>query len=1058
MAMGKVTNSNDDCHYHAQAVAVAKTATVRSCVSAPSTSSHRGWGHRRRRSRSHRCHFRLFRFLLALSFVVLLQSSKLMLIELSTNPSPLLLLTVSVKLPSLPSVVLAEESRSTAGEDVLGRSHRKKERKRSKTENDDKKRFDGRGHLMQGQRLFQLGNYNRAAFHFWQAVLLHSNKNIDKNNNNGSTRKSNEQYSVDEAFTPFLQCYHIQHKLVDGFVFIAAEGFARGQVDMGKMYLEQALERNGEHDAALRLKDLSTAFDGGFHASNVDVVGLTNRLLEIRNEVDISGIIVSDEDVDPDSSFDDDSGNNKSRSRSIGSSRHDDEETNRSHHDPYGNQSAKPKINPENFTPTLFRKSPEEIYNIGTHYFNTKNLVQAAQIFELSCQKSDYKLSVACTNAAYIRTNLCDWGYLGRGFERDMKIVELVTQREAELYRSVQYSDDLDEDYYSIYGHDSNDEERIRALQTMRAAGISYSNDYRQQYPGIIHWKRSTSVHPHMMLGYPLDNSKSILKRYVSESTAGMDELRARLQDDGTIADRPTDLPYSVAEMRETFAKKSEEHQLRHEEDGTPLPPIKVGFVASGFNSKAVLFLSHDLFRFFDPDIVEIHIFSTGSPDHPQFIQQTMRGVDWRQRVIDSVDYFHDVRDFNGDHISLARFIHEKEIQILIEWDGYARQGERAMGLMALRPCPVQILHQEFLGTSGAQYIDYIVTDKVVSPIRLEGLYTEKFLYLPHHFFSKGHAVQKEVVPPALEYVPKDSSLSAFRLGVGSPQENACLSSNPLGTSDANGEVSFVYCNFNKFLKNNPETMRSWIHILQNVPNSILCLLENPTEGIPNLRKFVNEVTAEESYGGDNYGHDSTTLNINTRIHFIPWEKNPFDHQQRSHSLCNAMLDSHPYNGHTTAQDALYAGVPIVTRSDGDDMASRVTTSSNVILGLEELNAYNGIEEYEKIAIRLGKDKDFFQSVRTKLIESCLQTNPMHPYWDVPRYVKNFERGLMMVWENFLMGEDMDHVEVQDNEGFTGGTMVNDLVRRENKRKEVKKIRKLVVLDDYNINNDEGEL
>ena len=275
--------------------------------------------------------------------------------------------------------------------------------------------------------------------------------------------------------------------------------------------------------------------------------------------------------------------------------------------------------------------------------------------------------------------------------------------------------------------------------------------------------------------------------------------------------------------------------------------------------------------------------------------------------------------------------------------------------------------------TSGAQYFDYIVTDKVVSPLRLEGLYTEKFLYLPNHFFSKGHAVQKEVIPPQLEYVPKGKG-AAFQIGVGTPQENACLSSSPLETNDYDDEqeVSFVYCNFNKFLKNNPETMRSWIRILQEVPNSILCLLENPPEGVPNLRKFVTEVTDDMS-------------NLNDRIHFLPWEKNPFDHQQRSYSLCNVMLDSHPYNGHTTAQDSLYAGVPIVTRSDGDDMSSRVSTSANVVLGLEELNAPSGSEEYENLAIRLGTDETWFSSIRAKLMETCLRKDPMHPYWDVPR-------------------------------------------------------------------------
>ena len=183
----------------------------------------------------------------------------------------------------------------------------------------------------------------------------------------------------------------------------------------------------------------------------------------------------------------------------------------------------------------------------------------------------------------------------------------------------------------------------------------------------------------------------------------------------------------------------------------------------------------------------------------------------------------------------------------------------------------------------------------------------------------------------------------------------------------------------------------------------------------------------EASSGGDD------SADLNDRIHFLPWENNPFDHQRRSYSLCNAMLDSYPYNGHTTAQDALYAGVPLITRSDGDDMSSRVSTSANIVLGLEEMNAYRGIEEYETIAIRLGTDKDWFASIRTKLIETCQQKNPMHPYWDVPRYVNNFQNGLKAIWDNFLAGNEMEVKEEGEQ-----GTMETEIVAREEKRKNAK--------------------
>lgn len=134
------------------------------------------------------------------------------------------------------------------------------------------------------------------------------------------------------------------------------------------------------------------------------------------------------------------------------------------------------------------------------------------------------------------------------------------------------------------------------------------------------------------------------------------------------------------------------------------------------------------------------------------------------------------------------------------------------------------------------------------------------------------------------------------------------------------------------------------------------------------------------------------------------------------------MLDSYPYNGHTVAQDALYGGVPIVTRSDGDDMSSRVSTSANLVLGLEELNAYDGPRQYEDIAIELGRNSSKLEALRNKLVGTALQRNPMHPYWDVPRYVKNFETGLTIAFERYLTGEPPSHIMIEETEEARRGT------------------------------------
>jgi len=756
---------------------------------------------------------------------------------------------------------------------------------------------DGPESMTEGQRLFDLGEYDRAALYFWRAILFQGNHA--------------NAYTVEEAFSNFMNCYVIQDRTTDGFVYIARESMHRGQKEMAAQYLQQALQMDPMHPEARILLD---KLEGKSSSSTTTAT----------TAIDPDEVIYKNR-----------KGNNKFQA-------------------PYGSAESQ---NP------LEGKSPEDLYEYGATLFSRRNYEHCADIFELSCLRSNLQLGPACSNAIYCRMMIMDWGFNGTGFDNDMDRLQMITEQEVAMYR-----------------HGSLDD---------------------------FAWNRAASVHPHMMLGYPLP---PMLKRYVAESVAFMDEAMARIKDvDGTLNPLPDDMPFEHLSRRKDYITEAAEPGFK----------LKVGFVSSGFNSKAVLYLSQDIFRFYDRSKIEMHIFSLGPPDHDNFIRIGMRGVDWRVRVANNVDYFHDIENLKDNHIEMARYIHKEGIHILMEWDGYARQGERAQGLMALRPAPVQILHQEYLGTSGAKYVDYIFSDKITSPPESAGLYTEKLIYLPNHFFSKGHAVQKEVVPPRHEYTPRKNP---YEIGHGSPQANRCM---------ANGiaEPTFVFCNFNKFLKNNPETMRSWLRILKETPGSILCLLENPQTGLVYLKRFVHEASGDPTTFTDpSTGKTQPDFipkdgdKLNNRIFYLPWERNPFDHQRRNHDFCNVMLDSHPYNGHTVAQDALYAGVPIVTRSDGEDMSSRVTTSANKVLGLDELNAYGGPNHYEDIAIGLATNPTKFHEIRTKLVNTALQRNPMHPYWDAARYTRNLENGLYQAWDRFLSGQDPEEITVVESEQISRGT------------------------------------
>ncbi|EJK60839.1 hypothetical protein THAOC_18747, partial [Thalassiosira oceanica] len=490
---------------------------------------------------------------------------------------------------------------------------------------------DGYSTFREGLRLFQLEEFRDAAQFFWRAVLLH-----DKDQSNAGL------YSVDEAFLPFLKCHMKIDALTDGLLFIAAESYLRGQEEMGDTYLAQTLERDANNLNGLELKNiisdsrrsnigggaatLSRLVDGvDMSSGSVPNARRLTKIKEIRDRVDISNPV-----------------NKKSHLE-----KHQVIET----VDDFWSQFM---VEDSTSSDDVADHSPEELYNLATTHFNAGNLVLAEQRFEQSCVKSGYKLSVACTTAVYIRTNLCMWGRRGSRFDNDMKIIAQVTEAEAKMYRSIESKPDPDQ---------------------IRDAGLGHHALHNGRGRSIIYWQRGTSVHPHMMLGYPLPLEQSILKRYAAESMASLDEIRARFADN-RVADRPSGLPYDVGAMREKFVDQHSEQLARGVSE-----PIKVGFVACSFNSKAVLYLSHDMFRFFDPEVVEIHVFSLGQPDNPLFIKNTMRGVDWRQRVIDTVDHFHDVRQFHNDHIGLARYIHSNSIQVLIEWDGYARQGERAAGM-----------------------------------------------------------------------------------------------------------------------------------------------------------------------------------------------------------------------------------------------------------------------------------------------------------------------------------------------------------------------------------------
>jgi protein O-GlcNAc transferase len=383
-----------------------------------------------------------------------------------------------------------------------------------------------------------------------------------------------------------------------------------------------------------------------------------------------------------------------------------------------------------------------------------------------------------------------------------------------------------------------------------------------------------------------------------------------------------------------------------------------------------------------------------------------MRGVDWRKKIKNSVEHFHETAGM--DVLQLAQLIRNHKINILVDWDGYSHNGIRPTGLFPIQPAPVQVVHQEYIGTMGAPYFQYQVSDIKTSPEDMWPFHTEKFIMMPHTFFVNSFSYQSPDLVPTPEVLPLERQ----------PSHNGC----------GGAPAEFVYCNFNKHLKFDPKTFKGWLQTLQSIKGSVLCLLEFPAESKPNLVKFIKNVDPK----------------LISRVRFQPFMNNPYDNQRRVVDMCHAVLDTPIYNGHTTSMEALFGGVPVVSRSDYKDMSALVGTSALKTLNIPELIA-NSTEEYQRISKRLGTDSIFFQDIRKRLIAStkCTKESPLNPLWDLKRYVKALENGYAQIWDKWLYENKIENVFALDtqNDSSFYCPWIKDIEDRSNSRNPKKKRR-----------------
>jgi predicted O-linked N-acetylglucosamine transferase (SPINDLY family) len=370
---------------------------------------------------------------------------------------------------------------------------------------------------------------------------------------------------------------------------------------------------------------------------------------------------------------------------------------------------------------------------------------------------------------------------------------------------------------------------------------------------------------------------------------------------------------------------------------------IRIGYFSSEFHDHAVSNVMAEVFERHDRSRFEVTAFSLGPPFRDPM----------RERLEAAFERFIDVGDRSDRDIALlARSL---GVDIAVDLTGHT--GSSRTKVFALRAAPIQINYLGYPGTMGAEYIDYLIGDRIIIPPSQRRHYAEKIVYLPH------------------SYLPHDSSRSidetrSTRTELGLP------------------ETGFVFCCFNNSYKITPGVFDSWMRILAGTEDSVLWLSQHDPVAAENLRREAAQ-----------RGIDSRRLLFADRIGSVP------RHLSRLRAA-DLFLDTRPYNAHATAMDALWAGVPLLTCA-AETFAGRVAASLLTTLGLPELIT-SSPAEYEATALQLAASPERLVKIKEKLAQNRLAS----PLFDTTAFTRHIEAAYEAVEARHRAGLSPDHIYI----------------------------------------------
>jgi protein O-GlcNAc transferase len=357
---------------------------------------------------------------------------------------------------------------------------------------------------------------------------------------------------------------------------------------------------------------------------------------------------------------------------------------------------------------------------------------------------------------------------------------------------------------------------------------------------------------------------------------------------------------------------------------------IRVAYLSANFSDHPVAYLMAGLFEQHDKSRFEVIGISFGPAQNSPI----------RRRLENAFERFEGVGDKTDEEI--ANLIRDREIDIAVDLMGHTQHAR--LGIFARRPAPIQVHYLGYAGTLGTNFINYILADPTVIPEEHRPFFAEQVVWLPDSYLVNDN---RRAISPR----------TPTRQECGLP------------------ENGFVFCSFNNAYKIVPQIFQVWMRFLRALPDSVLWLSQADPVAMTNLRREAERCAVSAQ-----------------RLVFAPKVAENTDHLARQR-CADLFLDTLPYNAHSTASDALWAGLPVLTCL-GETFAGRVAASLLRAVGLPEL-VTTSLEDYEALALRLAREPSSLAAVKDKLARN----RETQPLFDTARFTRHIEAAYITMWE-----------------------------------------------------------